>query len=244
MKEVILGGKYGKGKVALVDDEDYDRIIKYSWYIAYTGIDCRKFYVRRGTWNGKRHSIGYLHREVMNITGKVLIDHIDGDTLNNQKSNLRIATYAENSANQIKKISATSKYLGVSKRQYFNNFKKEYIITWSAVCVNGNKRYYKSFRTEIEAALQYNEFAKELHGEFASLNIIREQEIVANNKFISEHFCNENEKVCSACKKKLTREKFSKTTHGKGMCSKCKECQRIYSKARYEKIKNDKIGRD
>lgn len=107
-----------------------------------------------------------IHRILLNIDSRwELGDHIDGNGLNNQKNNLRIATNSQNQANRknVTSIKKVSKYIGTTTGMHG---------LWRAACQKNNKLYYKSFKTEIEAALWYNEKAKELHGEFAAINII------------------------------------------------------------------------
>lgn len=83
--------------------------------------------------------------------------------MNNQRSNLRKCTWAENQRNKSKKRNATSKYMGVVKTQSG---------TYRAQVTHlGKLAYSKVFKTEIEAAKAYNKKKKELHGEFANLNI-------------------------------------------------------------------------
>jgi len=76
----------------LVDDEDFDYLNQYHWYIGYNG---KTYYAWRGTWvNGKRICI-YMHRLIMNTPKGKQTHHIDGDGLNNQKSNLKVCTVKE-----------------------------------------------------------------------------------------------------------------------------------------------------
>lgn len=96
------------------------------------------------------------------------IDHSDGDTLNNKISNLREATYAQNSANRKARIGTTSKYKGVNKTKPSKNGR-----IWTALIRSNNKlRYIGRFHTENAAALAYNREAVRQHGEFARLNVI------------------------------------------------------------------------
>ena len=103
-----------------------------------------------------------LSRFIMNYNGNLFIDHIDGNIMNNRRSNLRIATYMENNANAKKRKNTTSKYKGVS--QYIKG-------QWQAYIHKNKKRYTLGFfNTEKEAAQAYNTKAVELFGEFARLN--------------------------------------------------------------------------
>lgn len=110
-----------------------------------------------------------MHRLILKMTdSKILVDHEDGDGLNNQRGNIRIANKSQNAANRQKATSATSKYLGVHIHYAYGG-KYKYIY---ASCMKDGKNYNIKCSSEIEAALKYNELAIMHHGEFARLNII------------------------------------------------------------------------
>lgn len=91
------------------------------------------------------------------------LDHIDGDRRNNKLSNLRLATFSQNTRNRSKRVgNYTSQYKGVRRRPY-NRWEAE--IHYQNV-----RKRLGSFTTEVEAAQAYDIAAKELHGEFANLN--------------------------------------------------------------------------
>ena len=99
-----------------------------------------------------------------------LVDHEDGDSLNNQISNLRYGTSSQNNINSPPRKGDSSKYKGVTKRRNLNSIKYE------AKCqkqIDGNVSeifHIGTFDSEIEAAKAYDKKAYELHGEFAWLN--------------------------------------------------------------------------
>lgn len=104
-----------------------------------------------------------LHRFLMNCTkgdGKI-VDHIDGNGLNNQKSNLRICTQSENLKNM--KGYGISKYKGVSPTANKKRFR-------ARIKHNNKQIFLGVFDTEIEAAMCYNKNAKDMFGNFANLN--------------------------------------------------------------------------
>ena len=111
-----------------------------------------------------------MHRLIMNANSDQIIDHIDGNGLNNKKENLRFVTKSENSQNKKRKSTSSSKYKGV----YYaatekNNLKKP----WRAYIKDSksNKKITLGhFLTEEEAAKAYDQKAIELFGEFARLN--------------------------------------------------------------------------
>lgn len=155
MKEVPIT----QGKVALVDDEDYERVVAHRWYAVkreHTYYVCRKFYKADGT-----RSTQALHIFILN--GATGIDHIDGNGLNNQKANLRICTSQENRRNTHKRKKMTSKYKGVS----WNGADR----VWRVFIYDNYKQVYLGrFNDEVEAAKAYDAKAQELFGEFANLN--------------------------------------------------------------------------
>lgn len=124
--------------------------------------------------SGDRYSIGlkgndYLNSRLVFLWHKGylpdIIDHKDRNQMNDKIENLREATYTQNSTNTSKRKNASSQYLGVS---YIKNNKK-YRAAIRINKIGFSLGYYK---TEIEAAMAYNESAKVHHGEFANLNII------------------------------------------------------------------------
>lgn len=155
MKEINLT----QGKVALVDDEDFEYLNQWKWYV----IRNRKtFYATCNIRVDGKRITQYMHCEVMKGKG---IDHRDRNGLNNQKSNLRFCTQQENCMNTRKRENTTSIYKGVS---FFKPSGK-----WVAsIKVNGKAIFLGIFFSEIEAALAYNAKAIELFCEFANLNII------------------------------------------------------------------------
>lgn len=150
-----------RGQSALVDDEDFEELLKYSW-------QANKFFrVSRRTPGkrcDKRHYIS-MHRYIMGVSDpKVQIDHIDGNPLNNQRNNLRIATNSQNQQNRRKHLKCSSKYKGVSLDKRRGK--------WSSYIRIDKLKFLGYFHSEIEAAKAYNEAAKKYFGEFAKLNNI------------------------------------------------------------------------
>lgn len=124
-------------------------------------------YKQLGLYVGGERSFFLLHRLVAqefipNPDNKQIVDHIDGNRLNNCIDNLRWATSSENSMNISKKdIYTSSIYKGVCKNKK----------SWQAsIKLDGKKIHIGIYKTEAEAAKAYNEKALELFGEFANLN--------------------------------------------------------------------------
>lgn len=150
--------KLTKGKVTIVDIEDFDHLNGFNWHICTK--DTRE-YAQRSVKN-PRNNIS-MHRYIMNAKKGEYVDHINGDTLDNRRKNLRLCSNQQNSFNQKKKKNCKSKYKGVKKNNKCN--------TWTArITFNRVEIYLGSYKTEELAAIVYNEKAKELFGEFAKLN--------------------------------------------------------------------------
>lgn len=177
MKEI----KLTQGRIALVDNEDYEYLNQFKW-IASKASTTQMFYACRwATIAPNTRMKIVMHRLLLNITdGNIFCDHIDGNTLNNQKSNLRKCTISENNKNRRSKKGGASKYLGVSvmtsKKKRKNTIEKwigkpKYV---ARIRCDNKEHYLGSFpytqEGEILAAKAYDNAAKELHGEFANLN--------------------------------------------------------------------------
>jgi len=156
-----------KGKVATVDDSDFDNANQFKWSLK-PGTKGYSDYAHRSIKvDGKWTHIS-LHRFLMGSPMGMEIDHIDGDGLNNQRSNLRVCTHAQNNRNM--KNSNKHGMKGVAFIPNRRAFKK-----WiSKITADGKMITIGYYWTMKDAAFAYNEAAKRLHGEFARLNIIPE----------------------------------------------------------------------
>lgn len=132
----------------------------------YAIVDKEFAYLDRLKWRGNEHGYAVTSRGMgihrMILTAEI-IDHIDGNPLNNRKSNLRVATTSQNGCNRDKMSNNKSGYKGVCWHKKSQRFR-------ATICINQNRMHIGQFRTALEAARAYNERAKELHGEFARLN--------------------------------------------------------------------------
>lgn len=156
-----------KGKFALVSECDYKHLKSMKWYVLVRKNDgyCS---VKRA-FNGK---IIKMANYLLNPPKGYIVDHINGDPLDNRRENLRIATNKQNCLNKRKYIkkNLTSIYKGVSYRTLGRQKNKR----WWAGIIKDKKRYSLGYyATEIEAAKAYDLKAIELHGEYARLNFDR-----------------------------------------------------------------------
>lgn len=164
MKEIKLRGRYGFGKVALVDDEDFEKVNEYKWYIHMNRYFSAPESVQASMYL-KRTTIK-IHRLIMNITSDRKIDHKNGNPLDNRKENLRSCTSAENSRNRKLNVRSKSGYKGVI-------FYKGRSKPWRGeIRVDGKNIILGYFQTKEEAALAYNISAIKHFGEFAKLNVL------------------------------------------------------------------------
>lgn len=154
MKEIPLT----QGKVALVDDEDYERLIAMGkWSINKEGY----------VFNAKFRVL--MHRFILNahrIKSRVEVDHMFGNKLDNRKSMIRLCSSQENSRNRGRQINNKSGFKGVVFEASRNKFKAQIQIE------KGVKLTIGRFNTIQEAARAYNAAAIKYHGEFANLNPI------------------------------------------------------------------------
>ena len=142
-----------QGRVALVDEEDYAFLSQWNWYAI--GQKNYPYVIRRS--EGKTI---HMHRLIMNTPRGFVVDHLDHNTLNNQKANLRNCTQAQNTQNM-----NLSKYQGVS----WNKNEKKYT---SKIGFNRKLIHLGYYTDPREAALAYNKAAIKYFGEEAKLNNI------------------------------------------------------------------------
>lgn len=156
-----------KEKRVLVDDSDYGVTSICDW-LPHKGRST--YYASRlKNIDGRRKRV-YLHRELLGITDpKIKVDHRDGNGLNCQRENLRVATNSQNhQAKTTRPAHFRSRYRGVHWHK--QNQK------WCASIRKGSERkYLGSFNHEEYAALAYDGAARQMFGDFAQLNFPHEQ---------------------------------------------------------------------
>lgn len=164
MKQFKIESKKHGNHFVLIDDEDYDRIKSFNWFIVRMR---NSFYAIRNNWvNGKNKAI-LMHRFLLDIKSGSIGDHKNGNTLDNTKENLRLCTNTENIVNSGMRKNNTSGFKGV---HFVNERRRKKFL--AKIRANGRNVYLGHFKYAIDAAIAYNNAAVRLHGEFANLNKI------------------------------------------------------------------------
>jgi hypothetical protein len=145
-----------KGRSALVDDDDFARVSEYQWHITSSG------YVAGMVLIDGAQKLVYLHRFLLDAPPSQVVDHINGDRLDNQRDNLRLVTRAQNQWNR-KVQRNRSGYKGVSWHRRKRKF-------YARIQANGQRYHLGYFDTAEEAAQAYDDAARLLFGEYARLN--------------------------------------------------------------------------
>lgn len=170
MKEIPLT----QGKVALVDDEDYERVAQFKWFArrANHGVGTNWYAARMRREDDKGSSLlVFMHRFILAVDGLsfeiVQADHRDGDGLNNRRQNLRLCAPVQNRLNRPLYANNKSGLKGVRLAPDA----KSWI---SKIRINGKLQHLGHFRTAVDAALAYDIAAFAARGEFAHLNFSQE----------------------------------------------------------------------
>lgn len=160
MKKVKLTQR----KYTLIDDRDFKKVNEYKWCATKGGSNI--FYaVRRLTISKNKIRLFYLHHAILGKKKNKVVDHINGNSLDNRRSNLQFVTYSQNSMKRHNRSHNKSGYRGV----YLHNRGNR----WIAQIRLKNKSFYiGSFINKKDAALAFNKMAKKFYKKFAVLNKI------------------------------------------------------------------------
>lgn len=191
--KIPITGKHASGKFVLIDKEDYDLVSKFRWYCVLSG---KNYYAHTSVRmaDGKRKTLP-IHRLILDvIDSKQMIDHINGNGLDNRRSNLRICGSAENQHNSR------------PRKGYKGVFQKKNGTFVAKICYNRKTYNIGYYDSEEDAARAYNLKAIELFGEFACLNDVDmnampiKREIKKTSKYIGVSWRPERNKYRSGFK--------------------------------------------
>lgn len=149
MKQIALS----KGKVALVDDDDYEWLNETNWW--FNGR-----YAVTVRYEGKKRINIWMHREIMKTPPHLFTDHINMDRLDNRKNNLRLCTKSQNMLNRPAQRNNTSGH----KNIYWDKNRKLWCVE---IKVNGKKHHLGRY-ADIKHAIERRDLAhKGIIGDFA-----------------------------------------------------------------------------
>lgn len=156
--EISLSG----GGVAIVDAGDYNFLMQWKWFYLNKLYAARTKFIGIVDGKAKRMTVK-MHNVLMPPAEGYEIDHINGNGLDNRKSNLRICKHQQNMWNRKAVTGSASKYKGVDWYAASGS--------WRAyIKIDGKQKHLGCYKSEDDAARAYNKAAIELHGEFARLN--------------------------------------------------------------------------
>lgn len=150
--------KLTRGYTAIVDDEDYEWLSKWKWTALPTA---HRVYARRAYWDGDKYKTVYLHRQIMNATGKITVDHINRDGLDCRRANMRLATNSQNCFNTGMRRNNTSGIRGVSWWKAMRAWRAD-------IRIMGRHIHLGKFLTIRAAESAYRAAAEQFQGEFAA----------------------------------------------------------------------------
>lgn len=158
------------GRVALVDNRAYPLVMRYRPWVAL--VQGKRIYAVRRYWEGGKRRSLRMHRLI--LPGVAIVDHINGNGLDNRRCNLRDATKSENGFNAGPYNGRRFKGVSFDKRA------RPADRPWRAMIqAHGRRHYLGHFTTEVEAAMAYDDAARRLHGRFARLNFPLAGELAA-----------------------------------------------------------------
>lgn len=153
--------KLTQGKFALVDDDDFERLSQHKWHYAEDAKKGKPGYAKRRT-PGRGPWI-WMHKEIIGAGSNTQVDHIDGNKLNNSKSNLRKCSPTQNKQNRTLTNKNKTGFKGVSWVVRANSWR-------ARLHCNGKERWAGYWKDIKQAALAYDRMAKKHFGQFAKTN--------------------------------------------------------------------------
>lgn len=160
MRTVQLVGQKAAGRVARIDDGDYELVTRYRWRVIESREADRpvKGPYAMATFYEARRRVDILMHTL--ITGWPMVDHANGNGLDNQRSNLRPTTTAQNNHNQRPRFGTSSRYKGVTWHKRARKWQ-------ASIKVDDRSHYLGLFASEEEAAAAYAAAALKIQGEYA-----------------------------------------------------------------------------
>ena len=150
-----------QGKYAIIDLEDFDLVSKWNWYTSKSPNGLSFYAIAKVIGSNGKRVATMLHRLLMNAGDDDIIDHINGNPLDNRRCNLRFSTKAQNCRNAKVRVDNSSGYKGVCKHKSDGKW-------YAAISAGGVRTHLGSFPTPELAYEAYCKAALELHGEFAN----------------------------------------------------------------------------
>lgn len=149
------------GRVAIADAADFALLDGRNWHSSHS--PCGPCAATHVTTEDGRHDLALMHRVLMEAPDELHVDHINGDRLDNRRSNLRLATNQQNTWNAGLSKRNTSGFKGVS-------WHTRDLIFGAHIRIAGRQKTLGEFANAISAARAYDEAARRHYGEFARLN--------------------------------------------------------------------------
>jgi hypothetical protein len=144
---------------ALVDDSDYEWLNQWRWSANRDNLTGMFYAVRHSPLVDGKRTLIQMHGLILDTPKGMHTDHIDHDTLNNQRSNLRVATNSQNQGNQKLRADNKSGYKGVS----WNKKEKK----WAAKMIHQGKQIFVGYFVDPkEASVAHSKASKQYFGEF------------------------------------------------------------------------------
>jgi hypothetical protein len=156
-----------QGRQTIVSPEDFDLVAQHRWY-GFFNTTSKRWYAYADIKNadGKAERV-YMHRLIMNAPRGLDVDHANGNSLDNRRSNLRLASRSQNQANRPAPRNNQTGFKGVQRGR-----SGRYI---ARIQQCGKVKHIGTFTSKVEAAKAYDQHARVLYGVFAFTNFPTEQ---------------------------------------------------------------------